>query len=111
MANKGGWREFPSPQSPHPGSRERPAPPAPPKAEQRVRVQRTRAGKGGKLVTAITGLEGAEAETRELLRKLKASCGTGGTLKDGVIELQGDQVAAALAALEQAGFRPKQAGG
>jgi translation initiation factor 1 len=52
-----------------------------------------------------------EAEARELLKKLKASCGTGGTLKDGQIELQGDQVAAALAALEQAGFRPKQAGG
>jgi translation initiation factor 1 len=46
-----------------------------------------------------------------LLKQLKASCGTGGTLKDGVIELQGDQLTAALAALEAAGFRPKQAGG
>ena len=52
-----------------------------------------------------------EAEARGVLRDLKARAGTGGTLKDGVIELQGDQVAAALAALEQAGFRPKQAGG
>jgi len=81
------------------------------KAQQRVRVQRTKAGKGGKLVTAITGLEIPEAEARALLKTLKASAGTGGTLKDGVIELQGDQVAPALAALEQAGFRPKQAGG
>ncbi len=74
-------------------------------------MQRTKAGKGGKLVTAITGLEIAEPDARALLKHLKASCGTGGTLKDGVIELQGDQLAAALAALEAAGFRPKQAGG
>jgi translation initiation factor 1 len=46
-----------------------------------------------------------------LLKQLKASAGTGGAFKDGVIELQGDQVAAALVALERAGFRPKQAGG
>jgi translation initiation factor 1 len=76
-----------------------------------VRVQRTKAGKGGKLVTAITGLEIPEAEARTLLKALKASAGTGGTLKDGVIELQGDQLASALAALEKEGFRPKQAGG
>jgi translation initiation factor 1 len=37
--------------------------------------------------------------------------GTGGAMKEGLIELQGDQVAAVLAELEKAGFRPKQAGG
>jgi translation initiation factor 1 len=78
---------------------------------QRVRVQRTKAGKGGKLVTAITGLEAPEAELKTLLKQLKAVAGTGGTFKDGVIELQGDQVAPALAALEKEGYRPKQAGG
>ena len=98
MAKKGGWQEF----SNNAASTHL-------KAQQRV--QRTKAGKGGKLVTAITGLELAEAELKTLLKQLKASAGTGGTLKDGVIELQGDQVAAALVALEQAGFRPKQAGG
>jgi len=108
MATKGGWQEFSSP-----GSTSRPIPAAasPPKAQQRVRVQRTKAGKGGKLVTAITGLEIPEAELRTLLKQLKATAGTGGTLKEGVIELQGDQVAAAMAALEKEGFRPKQAGG
>jgi translation initiation factor 1 len=111
MANKGGWQEFSPGGSGRQASTERPAGPSTPKAQQRVRIQRIKAGKGGKLVTAITGLEIAEPEARELLKKLKASCGTGGTLKDGVIELQGDQVAPALAALEQAGFRPKQAGG
>ncbi|MFN7900957.1 MAG: translation initiation factor [Synechococcaceae cyanobacterium] len=108
MAKKGGWQEFSRPES-----SARPTAPATAttKAQQRVRVQRTKAGKGGKLVTAITGLELPEAEAKQLLKQLKASCGTGGTLKDGVIELQGDQVAPALAALEAAGFRPKQAGG
>jgi translation initiation factor 1 len=76
-----------------------------------VRVQRTKAGKGGKLVTAITGVEAPEAELKALLKQLKAAAGTGGTVKDGVIELQGDQVAPALTALETAGYRPKQAGG
>lgn len=106
---KGGWQEFSRPESLARSSG--PAPESTPKAQQRVRVQRTKAGKGGKLVTAITGLEIAEVEARALLKTLKASSGTGGTLKDGVIELQGDQVAPALAALEKEGFRPKQAGG
>ena len=108
MATKGGWREFPSPEN-----LARPAAPAQstPKSQQRVRVQRTKAGKGGKTVTLISGLEVPQNEALALLKQLKASAGTGGSLKEGVIELQGDQVAAALAALERAGFRPKQAGG
>jgi translation initiation factor 1 len=105
---KGGWREFSGPDS---LQRPEAASPPTPRGLQKVRVQRTRAGKGGKLVTAITGLEAPEAEARQLLKRLKAIAGTGGTLKDGVIELQGDHVAAALAALEKDGYRPKQAGG
>ena len=106
--SKGGWREFSGPES-----LQRPeADSAPtPRGLQKVRVQRTRAGKGGKLVTAITGLEAPEAEARQLLKRLKATAGTGGTLKDGMIELQGDHVATAMAALERDGYRPKQAGG
>jgi len=106
---KGGWQEFSSASSLQRPSQ--PAAAAPPKAQQRVRVQRTKAGKGGKLVTAISGVEAPEAELKALLKTLKASAGTGGTLKDGLIELQGDQVAAALDALTKAGYRPKQAGG
>jgi translation initiation factor 1 len=108
MATKGGWQEFSRPES---TARATVTAPATPRAQQKVRVQRSKAGKGGKLVTAITGLELPEAEARMLLKQLKAGVGTGGALKDGVIELQGDQVAAALAALREAGFRPKQAGG
>ena len=110
MAKKGGWQEFSSPESLQ--RHQNPAAPGPTsRAEQRVRVQRTKAGKGGKTVTVITGLELAETDCRSLLKQLKTTAGTGGTLKDGVIELQGDQVGPALAALEKAGFRPKRAGG
>jgi translation initiation factor 1 len=63
------------------------------------------------MVTAITGLEAPDSELKTLLKQLKAVAGTGGTVKDGVIELQGDQVAPALASLEKAGYKPKQAGG
>jgi translation initiation factor 1 len=110
---KGGWQEFSRPESLQrsSGPADASTPKAQQRAQQRVRVQRTKAGKGGKLVTAITGLEAAEAELKSLLKQLKAAAGTGGTLKDGVIELQGDQVAPALAALEKQGYRPKQAGG
>lgn len=108
MAAKGGWQEFTSAES-----LARPEPPAAAtaKAQQKVRVQRSKAGKGGKQVTVISGLEIPETEARALLKSLKAASGTGGTLKDGLIELQGDQVAAALTALEKQGFRPKRAGG
>jgi len=112
---KGGWQEFSRPESLQRGAGGSQAgggtTQAQQRAQQRVRVQRTKAGKGGKLVTAITGLEAPEAELKALLKQLKAAAGTGGTVKDGVIELQGDQVAPALAALEKAGYRPKQAGG
>jgi translation initiation factor 1 len=106
---KGGWQEFSGPES-------RQRPPAPgsaalARALQRVRVHRTKAGKGGKLVTAITGLAIPDTEARILLQRLKTRAGAGGTLKDGVIELQGDQVVLVLAELEAEGFRPKQAGG
>ena len=106
---KGSWQEFSRAES-----TARPAGlavPATTRSQQLVRVQRTKAGKGGKLVTAITGLELPEADARTLLKQLKARAGTSGTLKDGVIELQGDQVGPALEALTAAGFRPKQAWG
>ena len=106
-SRKGAWQEFSSDM----GALQRPDTQPLPKAQQVVRVQRTKAWKGGKLVTLIQGLEAAEVELKALLKQLKAVAGTGGTIKDGVIELQGDQVAAALAALEKDGYRPNQAGG
>jgi translation initiation factor 1 len=112
MARKGDWREFDQPgeTSARRGIPAETASSRPPSLRQ-VRVQRTRAGRGGRTVTVVTGLEMDEREARTLLKRLKAQCGSGGTVRDGVIELQGDQVQAAIRALEGLGFRPRQAGG
>ena len=82
-----------------------------PKVKRQVRLERTRSGKKGKLVTVIKGLELTPAEAKTLLKNLKISCGTGGTFKDGLLELQGDQIEKAKNYLFQEGFRPKQSGG
>jgi len=82
-----------------------------PLASQRVRVSRTSAGRGGKTVTLVVGMEGGEPVLAPLAKKLKARCGAGGTIKEGVIEIQGDHVDAALALLSAEGYRPKRSGG
>ena len=106
---KGGWREFSSADS---LQRAKGAPGEPtPKSQQMVRVQPTRGGKGGKTVTVIRGLELDGSGFKALLKTLKTRIGSGGTAKDGVIELQGDQVDLALELLRQEGYRPKRAGG
>ena len=69
-----------------------------------VRVSRETAGRGGKAVTLVRGLPLDAAALADLGKRLKAACGTGGTVKDGVIEVQGDHVERVLAALRQAGW-------
>ena len=105
---KGGWQEFSTSES---LQRTTPATELTPKTQQMVRVQPTRGGKGGKTVTMIRGLELDAAGFKALLKKLKTRIGSGGTAKDGVIELQGDQVELALELLTKEGYRPKRAGG
>ena len=53
-------------------------------------VSREKAGRGGKTVTVLRGLALEDAELVALGQKLRAACGTGGTVKEGVVELQGD---------------------
>jgi translation initiation factor 1 len=106
---KGGWQEFSNADS-----LQRPSGPsagATPMGEQVVRVQPTRGGKGGKTVTMIRGLELDPDGLKALLKKLKTRIGSGGTAKDGVIELQGDQVELSLEQLKKEGYKPKRAGG
>ncbi len=55
-----------------------------------VRISRNSKGRGGKTVTLITGIPLAGSELKQLAKKLKALCGTGGTVKDNTIEIQGD---------------------
>lgn len=91
----------------------RPAGPAP-AARNRGRVDVTRevGGRAGKTVTVASGFVGIGLPEKErLLRSMRAACGCGGTVKDGRIEIQGDQREAVCRILGEAGFRPVLAGG
>jgi translation initiation factor 1 len=76
-----------------------------------VRVSRETGGRGGKTVTVIRGLTLEAAALADLARRLKAACGSGGTAKDGTIEIQGDHRDTVVARLEQDGWRVRRAGG
>ena len=77
----------------------------------KVRVSRESKGRGGKMVTLVRGLALSALALAELGKRLRNSCGTGGTVKDGVIEIQGDHVARIMTLLEQDGHAPKRSGG
>lgn len=89
------------------------APPAAPaKNRGRVDVIRSIAGRGGKTVTLVTGFTGIGLpEKEQLAKKMRAAGGCGGTVKDGQIEIQGDQRETVARILTEAGFRPVFAGG
>lgn len=76
-----------------------------------VRVSRQTKGRKGKGVCLITGVDLDEAELKKLAKQLKKKCGSGGTVKNGVIEIQGDQRQVLVDALIKLGFRAKPAGG
>ncbi|MCM2275960.1 MAG: translation initiation factor [Candidatus Didemnitutus sp.] len=87
-------------------------PAAPAKNRGRVDIKRTTAGRGGKTVTLVTGFVGIGLPEKEsLCKKMRNACGCGGTVKDGDIEIQGDQRDKIAAILSEAGFRPVFAGG
>ncbi len=76
-----------------------------------IRVTRQTKGRKGKGVSIITGLALPENEIKELASKLKNICGCGGTVKDGNIEIQGDQRDKIIEHLNKMGFNAKKAGG
>ncbi len=76
-----------------------------------ARVQRETKGRGGKSVTLVRGLGLDAVALAALGKQLKAACGSGGTIKDGVIEVQGDHVVTVMAALQKLGHRVKRVGG
>jgi translation initiation factor 1 len=76
-----------------------------------VRVGRTKSGKGGKTVTQVTGLPGGDAELRAAAKELKRVCGSGGTVRDGLVEVQGDHRERIAAHLTARGHRVKLTGG
>lgn len=76
-----------------------------------VRVLRERKGRGGKTVTLITGIPADDATIAALAQQLKKLCGSGGTVKDGVIEIQGDHCEKLIKKLVAMGYRAKKVGG
>lgn len=82
-----------------------------PAGDGRVRIQRETKGRKGAGVTLVTGIPLAGDELKALHKKLKKTCGVGGAIKNGVLELQGDQREKVLKALEGRGWDVKIAGG
>lgn len=76
-----------------------------------IRIQRERKGRKGKTVTVISGFSCPEAELKQLASQLKNRCGSGGSVKDGLIIIQGDHRQVLLLELEKQGFCVKLSGG
>ena len=75
-----------------------------------VRVRREKKGRAGKTVTSATGIALPAAELQDLAKLLRRRCGSGGTVKQGVVEIQGDHLETLVTLLEERGFRVKRAG-
>lgn len=83
-----------------------------PDADGVVRVGLEKKGRAGKTVTVVTGLQGSDDGLRDLVSEMKRKCGTGGTLKDGIVEIQGDHRDTLVALLKAKGLRNvKKVGG
>ena len=76
-----------------------------------ARVSRSTKGRGGKTVTLVKGIALDDAALTSLGKQLRTACGSGGTVKDGVIEVQGDHLQTVMQALQKLNFVVKQAGG
>ena len=76
-----------------------------------VKVSRQTKGRGGKSVTLVTGLALDPDALAVLGKQLRTACGCGGTVKDGVIEVQGDHCEKVMEALKKQGYQPKRVGG
>jgi translation initiation factor 1 len=76
-----------------------------------VRILRDKKGRGGKTVTVIAGVPGSPSELEKLLSELKRLCGTGGTLRGELVEIQGDHRTRLRDELSKRGFTVKLAGG
>jgi translation initiation factor 1 len=77
----------------------------------RVRVRREVAGRRGKAVTTVSGVPVEDAGLKELAGKLKRRCGVGGSVKNGVIEIQGDHRDVVVEILKAEGYTPVLSGG
>jgi len=85
--------------------------PAPNRAHQKIIIRLDRKGRGGKSVTIVEGLQISKKDREALLKELKTGLGSGGTVKDMSLEIQGDHRDALITALTRMGYRPKRSGG
>lgn len=79
-------------------------------SQRKVYLRLDRKGRGGKSVTLIEGIQMPGKDREALLKQLKTSLGTGGALKNDVLEIQGDHCDAIIAMLQGMGYKPKRAG-
>ena len=82
-----------------------------PQTDGVVRVSLQTKGRGGKSVTLVKGLPLDALALSAMAKQLRAACGSGGTVKDGVVEVQGDHVATVMSALQKQSYVVKRAGG
>ena len=76
-----------------------------------IRVSRQTKGRGGKTVTRVEGVPLGDDALAQLGKQLRTACGSGGTVKEGVIEVQGDHADKVIEALKQHGYAAKRSGG
>jgi len=93
--------------SPPPGAAGRSLPPQ----QQTIYIHRDSKGRGGKTVSLVKGLALSEADLTALAKQIKQACGSGGTVKDGVIEIQGDHREKIAELMSKLGYKVKLAGG
>jgi translation initiation factor 1 len=82
-----------------------------PPNQQTIYLRRSTKGRGGKTVSLVEGLQLNEKDLKALSKTLKKTCGTGGTIKDGVIEIQGEHREKIAAKMQKMGYKVKIAGG
>jgi translation initiation factor 1 len=82
-----------------------------PPQQQTVYLHRESSGRGGKAVSLVKNLVLSENDLKALAKKLKQDCGTGGTIKDGMIEIQGEHREKIADVLRKLGYKVKIAGG
>lgn len=82
-----------------------------PAKQQNLRVQATRKGRKGKTVTVISGFQSKPETLAALLKQLKTQCGSGGTVKDNEIEIQGNHTQKLVEILTKLGYKAKVSGG
>ena len=85
--------------------------PESPLASQTAKIRLEKSGRRGKAVTVVFNISAGEAALRDLLRTLQKDCGTGGTLKNGTLEIQGDHRDRIEERLKSLGLKVKRAGG